>query len=44
MTVVILYGICAIALLKQGLWLPFIPSAFGVVVSGVLVIFIQSHR
>ncbi|MEH2165221.1 MAG: CHASE2 domain-containing protein [Nostoc sp.] len=42
--VVILYGVCAIALLKQGLWTPFIPSAFGVIVSGVLVIFIQSRR
>ncbi|MEH2256156.1 CHASE2 domain-containing protein [Nostoc sp.] len=41
-TVVILYGVCAIALLKQGLWTPFIPSAFGVVVSGVFVIFIPS--
>ncbi|WP_445628623.1 CHASE2 domain-containing protein [Nostoc sp. DSM 114167] len=43
-TVVILYGICAIALLKQGLWLPFIPSAFVVVASGVVIIFIQSRR
>ncbi|MDZ7990809.1 MAG: CHASE2 domain-containing protein [Nostoc sp. EfeVER01] len=43
-TVVILYGVCAIALLKQGLWLPFIPSAFALVLSGVLVIFIQNRR
>lgn len=43
-TVVILYGVCAIALLKQGLWTPFIPSAFAVVASGVVVIFIQSRR
>ena len=40
-TVVILYGVCAIALLKQGLWLPFIPSAFAVVASGVVVVLIQ---
>ncbi|MEH1834175.1 MAG: CHASE2 domain-containing protein [Nostoc sp.] len=43
-TVVILYGVCAIALLKQGLWTPFIPSAFSVVASGVVVIFIQNRR
>ncbi|MEH2422195.1 MAG: CHASE2 domain-containing protein [Nostoc sp.] len=43
-TVVILYGVCAIALLKQGLWIPFIPSAFGVVASSVVVIFIQNRR
>ncbi|MGH7998629.1 MAG: CHASE2 domain-containing protein [Brasilonema sp.] len=60
-TVIILYGVCAIALcaapfgsialggalpiaiFKQGVWLPFIPSAFAVVVSGVLVLFIQSR-
>ncbi|WGV25562.1 CHASE2 domain-containing protein [Halotia branconii] len=48
---IILYGACAIALwatpfgsiilLKQGLWLPFIPSAFAVVASGVIVLFVQ---
>ncbi|RCJ38859.1 Chase2 sensor protein [Nostoc punctiforme NIES-2108] len=43
-TVVILYGVCAIALLKQGLWLPFIPSAFAVVANGVVIIFIPSRR
>ncbi|MBN3944545.1 MAG: CHASE2 domain-containing protein [Nostoc sp.] len=43
-TVVILYGVCAIALLKQGLWLPFIPSAFAVVASGVVVVLIQRRR
>jgi CHASE2 domain-containing sensor protein len=52
--VIILYGICAIALwaapfgsiaiLKQGVWLPFIPSVFGVVASGVVVLFIQRSR
>ncbi|OYE00543.1 CHASE2 domain-containing protein [Nostoc sp. 'Peltigera membranacea cyanobiont' 232] len=42
--VVILYGVCAIALLKQGLWLPFIPSAFAVVGSGVVVVLIQRHQ
>lgn len=36
--VVILYGVCAIALLKEGLWTPFIPSAFAVVASGVVVL------
>ncbi|WP_372478241.1 CHASE2 domain-containing protein [Nostoc mirabile] len=46
--IIILYGACAIALcaapfgsiavLKQGVWLPFIPSAFAVVASGVVVI------
>ncbi|MEO1561144.1 MAG: CHASE2 domain-containing protein, partial [Cyanobacteria bacterium J06632_19] len=44
MTVTILYGVCAIALLNQGLWLPFIPSAFGVVVGGVTVLFIQNRK
>ncbi|MEH2290093.1 CHASE2 domain-containing protein [Nostoc sp.] len=43
-TVVILYGVCAIALLKQGLWLPFIPSAFAVVGSGVVVVLIQRRQ
>ncbi|MCC5645880.1 CHASE2 domain-containing protein [Nostoc sp. CHAB 5824] len=42
--VVILYGVCAIALLKQGLWLPFIPSAFAVVASGVVVVLIQRRQ
>ncbi|WP_223280354.1 CHASE2 domain-containing protein [Nostoc sp. PA-18-2419] len=53
-TVIILYGVCAIALwaapfgsiavLKQGLWLPFIPSAFAVVASGVVVVLIQRRQ
>lgn len=43
-TVVVLYGVCAIALLNQGLWIPFIPSAFAVVAGGVVVLFIQSRR
>ncbi|MEH1816808.1 MAG: CHASE2 domain-containing protein [Nostoc sp.] len=43
-TVVILYGVCAIALLKQGLWLPFIPSAFAVVAGGVVVVLIQRRQ
>ncbi|MEH2361743.1 CHASE2 domain-containing protein [Nostoc sp.] len=42
--VVILYGVCAIALLKQGLWLPFIPSGFAVVASGVVVVLIQRRQ
>jgi CHASE2 domain-containing sensor protein len=52
--VVVLCGVCAIALcaapfgsialLKQGVWLPFIPSVFGVVASGVVVLFIQRRR
>lgn len=42
-TVVVLYGVCAIALLSQGLWIPFIPSAFAVVAGGVVVLFIQSR-
>ncbi|MEH2001870.1 MAG: CHASE2 domain-containing protein [Nostoc sp.] len=42
--VVILYGVCAIALLKQGLWLPFIPSAFAVVASGVVIVLIQRRQ
>ena len=40
-TVVVLYGVCAIALLNQGLWIPFIPSAFGVVAAGGVVLFVQ---
>ncbi|MHC5767078.1 MAG: CHASE2 domain-containing protein [Nostoc sp.] len=43
-TVVILYGVCAIALLKPGLWLPFIPSGFAVVASGVVVVLIQRRQ
>ena len=43
-TVVVLYGVCAIALLNQGLWIPFIPSAFAVVAGGIVVLFIQSRR
>ncbi|MEH2415217.1 CHASE2 domain-containing protein [Nostoc sp.] len=43
-TVVILYGVCAIALLKQGLWLPFIPSTFAVVASGVVIVLIQRRQ
>ncbi|KAB8332902.1 CHASE2 domain-containing protein [Scytonema tolypothrichoides VB-61278] len=50
--VVVLYGVCAIALigalpiavLKQGVWLPFIPSVFAVVASGVVVLFIQRRQ
>ncbi|MBP5976998.1 CHASE2 domain-containing protein [Brasilonema sp. CT11] len=52
--VVVLYAVCAIALwaipfgsiaiFKQGVWLPFIPSAFVVVVSGVVVLFVQRRR
>ncbi|QDL07450.1 Chase2 sensor protein [Brasilonema octagenarum UFV-E1] len=34
----------AMALLKQGVWLPFIPSAFAVVASGVVVLFVQRRR
>ncbi|MFN6567183.1 CHASE2 domain-containing protein [Dendronalium sp. ChiSLP03b] len=51
---IILYGACAIALwavpfgsiilLKQGVWLPFIPSAFAVVASGVVVVLIQRRQ
>ena len=53
-TVIILYGVCAIALCAtpfgsialfvQGAWIPFIPSAFAVVASGVVVLLIQSRR
>jgi CHASE2 domain-containing sensor protein len=43
-SVIILYGVSAIALLHQGLWIPFIPSAFGIVVGGAVVLFIQHHR
>jgi CHASE2 domain-containing sensor protein len=42
--VFILYGVCAIALFHFGLWLPFIPSAFAVVVSGVVVLVIQRRQ
>jgi len=33
-----------IAILKQGVWLPFIPSTFAVVASGVVILFIQRRR
>ncbi|MEA5598410.1 CHASE2 domain-containing protein [Rivularia sp. UHCC 0363] len=42
-TVFVLYGACAIALFAQGLWMPFIPSAFAVVAGGVIVLFIQNR-
>ncbi|MGF2036842.1 MAG: CHASE2 domain-containing protein [Nostoc sp. CmiVER01] len=42
--VIILYGACAIALLKQGLWLPLIPSVIAMVASGVVVILIQRRQ
>ncbi|TWH51259.1 CHASE2 domain-containing protein [Dulcicalothrix desertica] len=35
-TIIVLYGICTITL-YQGLWLPFIPSVFGIVASGTAV-------
>lgn len=38
---VILYGVCTLCLFQQGLWLPFIPSAFGVVASGVFIMLIE---
>ena len=41
--VVVLYGICAIALFKQGLWAPFIPSAFGIVAGSVTMLLIQNR-
>jgi CHASE2 domain-containing sensor protein len=37
--VVILYGICGFSLFTRGLWLPFVPSALGVVGSGLVVLF-----
>ncbi|MFN6540463.1 MAG: CHASE2 domain-containing protein [Nostoc sp. EkiNYC01] len=40
-TVFSLYGVCAIALFQQGLWVPFIPSVFGVVASAGVVVLIQ---
>ena len=43
-TVVTLYGVCAITLLKQGLWLPLIPSVLAVVASGVIVVLIQRRQ
>ncbi len=41
---VFLYGTCAIALLSSGLWVPFIPSAFGLAVGGVVVLFVQNSK
>ncbi len=41
---VFLYGTCAIALLSSGLWVPFIPSAFGVVVGSIVVLFVQNSN
>ncbi|MBR8836494.1 MAG: CHASE2 domain-containing protein [Stigonema ocellatum SAG 48.90 = DSM 106950] len=43
-TAIILYGVCAIELFTQGLWIPFIPSAFAVIVSDVAVLFIHGRR
>ena len=43
-TVVILYGVCILCLFQQGLWLPFIPSAFGVVLSEAFVLLIERHQ
>lgn len=38
-TVVVLYGVCAFCIFLQGLWLPFVPSALGIVGSGLVVLF-----
>jgi CHASE2 domain-containing sensor protein len=44
-TVIVLYGTCAAILLIQGVWLPFIPSAFAVIVNGTTVLVLkQSHK
>lgn len=42
--IVFLYGTCAVILLSSGLWVPFIPSAFGVVVGSVVVLFVQNSN
>ncbi|MBD2771824.1 CHASE2 domain-containing protein [Iningainema tapete] len=42
--VIVLYGVCAIALFIPGVWLPFIPSAFAVVANGVVVLLIHNRR
>ena len=34
----------SITLFKQGVWIPFIPSAFAVIASGVVVLFVQCSR
>ncbi|MEM6754547.1 MAG: CHASE2 domain-containing protein, partial [Cyanobacteria bacterium P01_C01_bin.38] len=39
-TIICLYGAYAIALLNQGLWIPFIPSAFALVVSAGVVLIV----
>ncbi len=44
-TVIVLYGVCAAILLIQGAWLPFIPSAFAIIVNGTTVLVLkQSHK
>lgn len=42
--IIFLYGTCAIALLNSGLWVPFIPSAFGVVVGSVALLFVRNSQ
>ncbi|MBW4509566.1 MAG: CHASE2 domain-containing protein [Scytonematopsis contorta HA4267-MV1] len=37
--VVVLYGICAFCIYIQGLWLPFVPSTYALVASGLVVLF-----
>lgn len=43
-TVIILYAVCTVLLLIIGVWVPFIPSAFAIVTSSVIMIVLkQSH-
>ncbi|MFH7029256.1 MAG: CHASE2 domain-containing protein [Heteroscytonema crispum UTEX LB 1556] len=42
--VIILYGVCAITIFQQGAWMPFIPSVFAMVASGIVVLSIQRRR
>ena len=37
------YGFSAIAIISQGLWMPFIPSVFAIVTSGVVILLIHNR-
>jgi CHASE2 domain-containing sensor protein len=43
-TIIVLYGVCIAVLFTQGAWIPFIPSAFAVVVSGVTVLILKESN
>lgn len=43
-TTIVLYGVCTVILITQGAWVPFIPSAFAVVVSSATVLALKQSN